>query len=271
MNLINIIVLLGIIVLFFGMGCVTEQTKITELRYNFQKGDEFIYEVESVKENMDNLGNQKMHVNVISLNTSMESITTKTKIEWITEENKTFSEYTTKMAQNGTIIEINSNDLIVPEMQPELPNTIIYPSTENRQGESWTTHLKKEGIFNRPEISINYSLSGTTNYTWLGFKRISVRAGTFDCVGIKSSTNYTFDSVVNNSNRTVSVYTTGQIIGEVWVDKIGGFPVKSAYDVDAHVTTDLSENYEKMGVEKLYRETPMTSRILSELVKKNDM
>jgi hypothetical protein len=257
------------IILSFGTGCLTEQTKITDLRYNFHTGDEFTYGVESVTKIMDNIEDRKMNVKVKSLNSTVESITTKTEIEQITEGNETFSEYTTKMAQNGSIIEIISNDLIVPEIQPELPNTIIFPGTENHHGESWTTYINKEGIVNEPELLTTYNISGMTNYTRLGNKRISVTAGSFECAGIKSNTNYTLESEVNNTNRTFLFYTTGEIIGEVWVDINGGFPVKSTYDVDTITTTDLSENFKKMGAKKLYRETPMTSRVQSELLEKN--
>ena len=107
LKMINIIVLSGMIIFSFGTGCVTEhtkitdaeQTKITDLRYDFYTGDEFTYEVKSIKKNKGDLEDKKMRVKVISLNSTMESITTKTKIEQITEGNETIQEYTTKMAQ----------------------------------------------------------------------------------------------------------------------------------------------------------------------------
>ena len=277
LKMIHIIVLSGMIIFSFGTGCVTEhtkitdaeQTKITDLRYDFHTGDEFTYEVKSIKKNKaEILEDKKMRVKVISLNSTMESITTKTKIEQITEGNETIQEYTTKMAQNGTIFEIISNGLIIPEIQPELPNTIIYPEKEIRRGESWTIHKKKEGSVGKPEQLTKYNISSTTNYTWLGFKKISVRAGNFECVGIKSETNYTFNRVVNNTDETFFLYTTGEIIGEEWIDINGGFSVKSTYNVDASVMTDLSENFKNFGFEKFYFETPMTTQILSELVDK---
>lgn len=267
----TILILLGIII-YIGMGCITEKNTSTYLKYDFNTGDEFVYDVQNVKLVSNNTDAKKIHIKMIFLNDTYDNfIFTRTIMKQISEENKTFSEYTTKMEQNGTISEIFSNNLIIPEIQPELPNTIIYPEKKIRKGDLWTTSIKKSGNLITPVTLTEYNISGIKNYTCLGFKKISVDAGLFECVGIKSDTNYTLNRVINNTNGTVSIIITGNVLGEDWVDLKSGFLVKSKYNVDSIIMTDLSEAFEQIGFEQFYRETPMTSQIVSELIEKNEM
>lgn len=124
----TVLILLGIII-YIGMGCITEKNTSTYLKYDFNTGDEFVYDVQNVKLVSNNTDAKKIHIKMIFLNDTYDNfIFTRTIMKQISEENKTFSEYTTKMEQNGTISEIFSNNLIIPEIPPELPNTIIYPA-----------------------------------------------------------------------------------------------------------------------------------------------
>lgn len=83
--------------------------------------------------------------------------------------------------------------------------------------------------------------------------------------------NYTLNKVINTTNGTVSIIITGNVLGEDWVDLKGGFLVNSKYNINSIIMADLSETFEQIGFEKFYRETPMTSQIVSELIEKNEM
>ncbi len=99
----------------------------------------------------------------------------------------------------------------------------------------------------------------------MGLKTISTEAGRFECVGVKSDVNFTSNTKTETDNATVYITTTGIFSGEDWVDIKGGFLVKSKYNVDKVITTDLSEMYDEIGFENFYRETPINSYITSEL------
>lgn len=266
------ILILFSIIIYIGMGCITEKTTGTCLKYDFHTGDEFVYDVQNDKIFSNNTDAKKIHIKMIFLNNTYDNfIFTRTIMEQISEENRTFTEYTTKMKQNGTIVEIFSNNLIIPEIQLELPNTIIYPEKKIRKGDSWNVSIKKSGSLLTPVTLTEYNFSCIKNYTCLGLKKKSVKAGNFKCVGIKSNMNYTLNKVINTTNGTVSIIITGNVLGEDWVDLKGGFLVNSKYNINSIIMTDLSETFEQIGFEKFYRETPMTSQIVSELIEKNEV
>lgn len=207
-----------------------------------------------------------MHIEMVVLDIGSNLITMRTGSTATTNGNKTESSYRITMTDHGKLIELNSEDLIIPEIQPEMPNTIVYPEKQIRNGETWTITIKKTGNFTSSEMLTEYALSGTKNYTCIGFKKITVETGNFNCVGIESDLNFTLSMITKTTNDTVYTTTTGKVSGEDWVDVKGGFLVKSEYNVDKVITTDLSEMYKEMGLEKFYRETPMNSHTISELI-----
>lgn len=166
------ILILFSIIIYIGMGCITEKTTGTCLKYDFHTGDEFVYDVQNDKIFSNNTDAKKIHIKMIFLNNTYDNfIFTRTIMEQISEENRTFIEYTTKMKQNGTIVEIFSNNLIIPEIQLELPNTIIYPEKKIRKGDSWNVSIKKSGSLLTPVTLTEYNFSCIKNYTCLGLKK----------------------------------------------------------------------------------------------------
>lgn len=248
-----------------GLGCIENKPISYDLKYNFNKGEQFAYDIVSSAE-MPKKVTTSMHVEMVVLDLDKNCITMQTVSTATMDENETKSSYNARMTDHGKLIELNSEDLIIPEIQPEIPNTIVYPEKQIQNGESWTITVKKTGNFTSLEMLTEYALSGTKNYTCIGFKKITVETGNFDCVGIESDLNFTLSMITKTTNGTVYTTTTGEVSGEDWVDVKGGFLVKSEYNVDKVITTDLSEMYKEMGFEKFYRETPMNSHIISELI-----
>ena len=260
-KILSLLVMLSVL----GVGCIDDTQTNYNLKYNFDKGDRFAYDLQSYSETPKNT-RTSMHIEMVVLDIGSNLITMQTGSTATTNGNKTESSYRITMTDHGKLIELNSEDLIIPEIQPEIPNTIVYPEKQIQNGESWTITVKKTGNFTSSEMLTEYELSGTKNYACIGFKKITVETGNFDCVGIESDLNFTLSMITKTTNGTVYTTTTGEVSGEDWVDVKGGFLVKSEYNVDKVITTDLSEMYKEMGFEKFYRETPMNSHIISELI-----
>lgn len=249
-----------------GLGYIGNKPNSCDLKYNFNKGEQFSYSVISSVE-IPQKAVTPMNVEMNVLDIGNNGITTIKKISTdTTDGNKTESSYNETTTDHGEIVKLNSEDFILPEIQPEVQNTIVYPENQIQQGESWTIPFKRIGNLTTSGMSTDYELVGTNNYTCTGFKNIPVKAGNFDCVGINSDLNFTLNMVTKTSNGTVYTTITGKESGENWVDLNGGFLVKSGYDVDKVITTNLSDTSQKIGLEKCYRENPVVSHITSELV-----
>lgn len=270
MKKVILIILIFLSLSLIGLGYIENEPNNYDLKYNFNKGEQFSYAVISSVEIPEKVVTPiDVEINVLDIGNN--SITTIKKISTdTTYGNKTESSYNETMTDRGEIIKLNSEDLILPEMQPEMQNTIVYPENQIRQGESWTIPVKRIGNFTISGVSTEYELLGTNNYTCIGFKNIPVKAGNFDCVGINSDLNFTLNTVTKTSNGTVYTTIIGKESGKNWVDLNDGFLVKSEYDVDKVITTDLSDTSKKIGLEKCYRENPVDSLITSELVNISD-
>ncbi len=265
MKLIILIFLILISTFLIGLGCIENKPNSYDLKYNFNEGEQFTYGVVSSVE-MPNKVITPINVEMNVLDIDNNGITMKRVITDTTCGNKTESSHTETMTDHGEIIKFNSEDLILSEIQPEVPNTIVYPENQIRQGESWTIPFKRIDNLTISGILTDYELLGTNNYTCVGFRNVSVKAGSFDCVGVESDLDFTLNIVTKTSDGTVYTTIIGKESGENWVDLNGGFLVKSEYDVDKVITTDLSDVYEEIGLEKCYRGTPVNSHITSELV-----
>ncbi|MCD4842959.1 MAG: hypothetical protein K8R25_00545 [Methanosarcinales archaeon] len=183
-----------------------------------------------------------------------------------TAGNITKSSYTIITDIHGNLMKMHPEDKIIPEIQPELPNLIIYPEKGIQEGDSWMVIFNKTLNYNLSGILTEYEVAGTKNHTCVGLKTVSTKDGRFECVGIKSDVNFTSNTKTETNNTTVYVTTTDKLSGVDWVDLKGGFLVKSEYNVDRVITTNLSEMYKEIGFENFYRETPVNSHIISELV-----
>ena len=254
---------------FIGLASMENKPISYDLKYNFNEGEQFAYSVvSSTKVPMKVI--TSMHVEMDILDIDKNDINIQTILTATTYGNTTESSYNATMNDYGKLIELNSEDLILPEMQPEIPNTIVYPEYQIRNGDTWTISVKNEGNFTTSNTLTDYELSGTKNHTIIGFKTITAKAGNFDCIGIESDLNFTLSTVTKTLNGTVYTTITRKVLGEDWVDLKGGFLVKSEYNVDKVTTADLSEMYNEIGLENVYRETPVNSHIISELINIED-
>jgi hypothetical protein len=265
MKTIILIILILLSISLVGLGYIESKPNSYDLKYNFDEGDVFAYDIVSSVE-MPNKMVTPINVDMNILDINNTSITVKKISMETTPGNKIKKSHIETMTDQGEIIKLNSEDLILPEIQPEVPNTIIYPENQIHQGESWTIPFKRANNLTTAGMLTSYELLGTNNYTCIGFKNVSVRAGSFECVGIESDSNFTLNMVTKTSNGTVYTTIAGKESGKNWVDLNSGVLVKSEYDVDKVIKTDLSEIYEEIGLEKCYKETPIDSHIISELV-----
>ncbi|AKB78741.1 hypothetical protein MSHOH_2258 [Methanosarcina horonobensis HB-1 = JCM 15518] len=234
------------------------------LTYNFEKGDKFNYKSVSSIEKPKNTISENIDILVSDVgknHITIQAISTAT-----INGNKTEDSYYINMTSHGSSMELSSKNSTIPIIHSELPNTLTYPEKEIKKDDTWITALDKFGNYTSDEGSTNYNLTYVTKYECLGLKTIYLDAKYFDCIGIKSDTNFTLNTATMALNKTIYVNTTGNTLGESWVDLKGGFLVKSEYDTKEIVKTDYSDLYEEIGLEKLYRETPINSHTTYELV-----
>lgn len=233
------------------------------LTYNFDKSDKLdyssVHSIEKPKKTVSE--NIEMLVSDVGKNHIAMQVTSITT----TNENKTEDCYNMNMTAHGNLIELNSKNLTIPEIQPELPNTLKYPATEIKKDDVWRTTFDKVGNVTSTEGVIEYDLVSMTEYKCIGLKTISVDAGNFNCVGIRSDMNFTLNMTTTSYNKTIYTITTGNTSGEDWVDSKGGFLVKSEHNANKIIKTDYSDTYKEIGFEKFYRETPLNSYTVSEL------
>ncbi|AKB41117.1 MULTISPECIES: hypothetical protein [Methanobacteriota] len=254
------VLLILFIISVFGLGCIGEALTNYNLKYNFDTGDIFVYNCTYLTEKTKDT--VPIRIEMLISDFDGNNITSNVTSTKIIDGNNTESSYTTVMDVYGNLIRSDPENRIIPEIQPELPNLLKYPEKGMQEGQSWTV------IFNR---TINYNssltdeLEGTKKYTSIGIKTVSTKAGKFKCVGIRSEVNFTANTKKEYENSTINLTTIGKISGEDWVDLEDGFLVKSEYNVDKILITDLSEVYKGIGIENYYLETPMKSHISSEL------
>jgi len=256
-------VVLIVILSLLGAGCIGDAQTDYNLKYDFDMGDRFVYDITHSTEKPKNT--VPVHIEMLVSDFDGNNITTNVTSIKTTDGNTTESAYTVIMDIYGNLMKTYPEDKIIPEIQPELPNLVIYPEKGIQEGDSWMVMFNKTINYTLSGILTEYKVVGTKNHTCIGLKTVSTKAGRFECVGIKSYVNFTSNTKTETDNATVYVTTTGKFSGEDWVDLKGGFLVKSEYNVDTVITTDLSEMYKEIGFENFYRETPINSHITSEL------
>jgi len=256
-------VVLIVILSLIGAGCIGDAQTDYNLKYDFDMGDRFVYDITHSTEKPKNT--VPIHIEMLVSDFDGNNITTNVTSIKTTDGNTTESAYTVIMDIHGNLMKTYPEDKIIPEIQPELPNLIIYSEKVIQEGDSWTVMFNKTVNYTLSGILTEYEVVGTKNHICICLKTVSTNAGRFECVGIKSDANFTSNTETETDNGTVYTTTTGKVSGEDWVDLKGGFIVKSEYNVDTVITTDLSEMYKEIGFENYYRETPMNSHIISEL------
>ena len=150
-KILSLLVMLSVL----GVGCIDDPETDHNLKYNFDKGDRFAYDLLSYSETPKNT-RTSMHIEMVVLDIGSNLITMRTGSTATTNGNKTESSYRITMTDHGKLIELNSEDLIIPEIQPEMPNTIVYPEKQIRNGETWTITIKKTGNFTSSEMLTEY-------------------------------------------------------------------------------------------------------------------
>ncbi len=164
-------------------------------------------------------------------------------------------------------IKINSDVPVFFDIRPELPNLITLPENSNDPGAHWIRNFNQSGEYLTEKGLNNYFLTGITEFTNIGREKITIKSGTFDCIGIKQVANYSMTGSLTSGNETLLSEKAGEFSGESWVDSKTGILVRSSFDKHTINTIDLSETYKKMyGVEKMYRTVPLDLRLTTELV-----
>ena len=265
----GILSLIGIISLFeLGYICILEEKQTNyDLKYNFNKGDYFIYEILYSTEIPKNTIRAPIHIETVVSEISEDNISMNVTSTSTVDGNKKKS-YNMTLTTHGKTVKSDFGGQIIPGIQLELPNMLFYPENGVQKDESWSASFDKEENFTSEGMPGRYEVSGTKKCTCIGSKTVSVKAGKFDCVGIKCDANFTLNETIETANGTVYTTTTGETSGENWGDLRGGFLVKSTYDVNEIIKMDLSEVYKKTGFGVFYRETPINYQTVSELLER---
>lgn len=235
-----------------------------ELKYNFEQGEQYSYEVLTAIEKPSTKVSENTDIHVVSEENNHINLKVLTKTATNTKSEE--QTYHMNMNPSGEIIQIKSNNLIVPEIQLELASILEYPKKEFAEGDVWSSYFSKNDSLSIDDNLVEYTVSGNTTYKCSDRGEISVKAGKFDCVAIETTTNYILDVKYKSENESIYSKTTGITKGENWIDLDRGFLVKSEYNVNKSTTTDFSELYEDLGIENVHRSTPHKSYITSELI-----
>jgi len=124
----GILSLIGIISLFeLGYMCILEEKPTNyDLKYNFNKGDYFIYEILYSTEIPKNTIRAPIHIETVVSDISEDNISMNVILTSTADGNKKKS-YNMTLTTHGKIIKSDFNGQIIPEIQLELPNMLFYP------------------------------------------------------------------------------------------------------------------------------------------------
>ncbi|MBP2029610.1 hypothetical protein J2755_000530 [Methanohalophilus levihalophilus] len=252
------------------VGCVENIQQDTQEKYNleydFHKGDVFSYQIDTVIHNQYKSDSKlaDMVVNSAEINDIILDISNSVIVN-DDESNENY--YHLNINNYGDILEHNSSDLIIPEIEPKFMLILPFPKKEIVNGDVWESTLNENNSHFAERKNIEYQLFANTTFRCLGNEIISVNAGDFNCVGIERRTNYVLS--INSIHQNRTVYTqkiTGTIIGASWFDLEKGFLVESEHDFNKNIKTNYLEINEELGFESLYQETPINSTIAIELL-----
>lgn len=245
---------------------VTEKISVTDaynLSYHLNKGERYLYEIQSVEGEQKIPSYVKMHITDDSNHTiSLDSVSS-VSTSGITVEKKN----SLKMTNGGMVIESTSDTPFFPEIQRDLPNTMAFP--EKSGGNPWRTAVNRQGNYSSQGNNVIFSVSGESTNDYIGRKEVLVKAGNFDCVGIHSEINFSMNESINTINGTVFTITSVHASGENWIDEKKGFLVSSSYVIDKRYNIDLTEVYHELGFKTLKREIPTKLTQTIELTQNN--
>jgi len=264
-TVLTIISLLGLLII--GIGCLGVQANGSSLntnspsKYSMHENQQLNYEIAILSKDRSTnvLKDLKMHVDKVDSENISETFV-------ITVANSLENRFAIKMTNRGNILESNSKKPIIPEVQPELPNLLEFPEKSTNSGTHWTKEFNQSGNYLTSNGTIEYYLTGNSDFTNIGRKKITTMAGTFDCIGIKHVTDYLIKESLISENGTSNSEKYGNFNGENWIDPRNGILIESAFDSHKVISVDLSETTKgAFGFEKMYREVPVDFHMTTKL------
>lgn len=269
----RVCIFLCVVLSVLGAGCITgSQISLTDhlqpetyhLTYDSTVGDTFTYNVTSTVEEPKTT--VLTHILTVVSDIERDSIVLQSLSTTFAGENTVEQSYSIKLAPNGSLIESNSILPILPEVQPEVPNLLVFPEHGIQDGDSWSKSFDRRGNATSDEGTVEYHATGTVVLTCLGLKKVSVNAGEFVCVGFEEMVNFSINQILTTENGTFPTFTSGEISGINWVDKDSGFLIESTHKINRTMKIDFSTQMNTlMGFEKFYQEIPVQSQIHIEL------
>ncbi|WP_407282717.1 hypothetical protein V7O61_03315 [Methanolobus sp. WCC1] len=252
-------------------GCIEKSYSNTQdaydLQYDLNNGDVFFYNVLATIEKPSTEVSEETSIHVAEIKN--DNINLKVSVDSTVGNALSKEDYSLNMTSRGTINDVNSNNLIIPEIQPELVSILEFPDKQITEGDVWYSYFNKNASQVVDGNLFEYSIIGNTTYKCIGFENILVTAGKFDCATIETNTTYILDISSVSNNKTVSLKTVGNTFGEKWIDLNKGVLIKSEYYVDKNVQSNYSDVYKDIGIKNAYREIPMKSYIVTELLSVN--
>lgn len=150
------------------------------------------------------------------------------------------------------------------EIRPELPNRVVFPGTEIKNGDTWSKKFQKKLNLIPSSIFIN----GQTDYTYDGSKNISIKAGDFNCAIIYSNTTYTMNSTTMNAGIPEYSNITANLYGINYIDLKSCCTVKLQYNVTKYVFNNFSNLFNGL-VSNMYQKDVYESNVTGELINVN--
>ncbi|MDI6898192.1 hypothetical protein [Methanocella conradii] len=232
------------------------------LKYKFAEADRLVY---SIVYNTDiPTGMLQTNIDLFIKNTSDNDTNLIINSSSIVGNSNITNLYNITLDLYGNIIKQDSLIPIIPEICPESPIHLVYPSKAVKENDSWTNAFNKTGIYNSSGYLIEYNVSGTTINTYIGKKNISTNSGDFNCAGIQSYTIYTVNQNLTNSKGSIYYMTKGNFSGTVWVDLEKGFTISSYFDKNEVLVKNVTAMYGG-AFESVNQVIPSKSSVTSEL------
>lgn len=248
-------------------GCISNTAilkKKTEPKYAFSTGDHLVYEITFAQENQDKAVTNVLDMDVAHVDEKFIELHVRPKS--ILAGQSAVPPYTVTITPFGESVKTDFKGPVLREIQPEFPNGLKYPEKPVSSQDVWTDTIAQSGNYSTPKGIVDYSVSGDSVYTGIDPKLVSVKAGSYPCLGIRQDVNFTLIEKFDSENGTVYMTTTGKISGENWIDLSKGFLVKSDYNIKKKINSDDSDVMKAVGFKAFYREIPSNSRVSCELV-----
>jgi hypothetical protein len=259
--LFSVILVVFMIVTTFVLA--NNQTNSFYLRYQLNPNEIFEYNMVISTDSSD-----EMHTLLIK-NIVYSSTNESIKMHIITKNNSNLdgTAYYKNMTYVGNILDSDYEPLAQLEIQPEIPNSLVYPEDIIHVGDTWLKKIKYSGSYSSDLGLIWYNVTGETKYSCIGSERIFVGLVPFECVNITSQSYFNLNENIDTFNGTVIVETKSEAKGYNMIDQNRGYLVKSKYDLKTVIKTDQSEIFRNLdlGLGYFSREIPIRSTIITEL------